>query len=204
MQNFISTNTIMIISLLCKKMPNLLNSIIQSSTVTKKPTLSARQIKEARLHPNTIVLQALTTAAIIQSALDSTNRKTEELSKQHAAIEKTLVDLISNEPKQGTTESPSNAIETLKQMLVGLKQTRKELESTKDNLQQELENLDEILPEQEKIWAQHRNRYIDQFIKELTEKNITLTEEEQTQLRNSGLTASNIKEQTENLEKLND
>lgn len=209
MQNFISTDTIMLISLLCKKMPNLFNSIVQCSSATNKPNknstaLSARQIKEARLHSNTIVLQALTTAALIQNALDTTNHKIEELLKQRTTIEKTLIDLLANEPKErSAAPETASSIEKLKQQLVDLNNMRKELESIKDDLQQELDNMDQILPKQKEIWTQHLNQYSDQLIKELGEQNITLSEEEQAQLRNSSLTASNIKEQTTNLENLN-
>jgi len=93
----------MLLSLLDKKVPNLLKYIVQYSTaqsgknIAQKPTkiLSSRQIQEACRHPNTVILQAINAVIAIQNALNATDAKIKELIKQRSTIENTLVSLLS-------------------------------------------------------------------------------------------------------------
>jgi hypothetical protein len=102
MPNFISTQTVMLISFLGKKMPNLLKYIVQYSTtqtgkdVPPKPTkvLSSQQIQEACQHPNAIIAQTLNTVVAIQGTLNAVETKVKELAKQRSMIESTLVSLL--------------------------------------------------------------------------------------------------------------
>lgn len=102
MPNFISTQTVMLISFLGKKMPNLLKYIVQYSTpqtvkdVPQKSTkvLSSQQIQEACQHPNAIIAQTLNVVVAVQSALNATETKIKELMKQRSTIESTLVSLL--------------------------------------------------------------------------------------------------------------
>jgi hypothetical protein len=103
MQNFISTETVVLLSLLGKKMPNLFKYIIQYSTPqsAKKVELkltksvSAQQIQEARKHPSGLISQTLVTVTTIQNLLNVTSKKIQELLEQRSAIENTLITLLS-------------------------------------------------------------------------------------------------------------
>lgn len=94
--NFISTTSIILLSTLRKRAPNLINGIIQcSSTIsnlakkTPAPTLalSSKQIQEACEHPSMIVKQTLGSIVILQDALNYTKNRANELAKQHQTIE---------------------------------------------------------------------------------------------------------------------
>ncbi len=104
MQGFISTETIVLLSLLGKKMPNLVKYILEYSTpktaksaiaINRSKMLSAKQIQEAARHPSDIIESTLRAISAVQTALSATNAKIEELTKQRAAIEKTLITLLS-------------------------------------------------------------------------------------------------------------
>lgn len=103
MLNFISSETVMVVSFVCKNMPNLFKYIVKCSTPSEKKVLpepsttmlAPEQIEAARKHPSTIALQALNTVAAIQNAINTTNAKIEELVKQRTIIENALVTLLS-------------------------------------------------------------------------------------------------------------
>lgn len=108
MHNLISTETVILISLLGKRMPNLFKYIVQYSTpqsgkkIVPKSTraLSSEQIEQARQHPNNIISEALSTIATIQAALNTTMVKTNELLEQRNKIENILVAILSTENKK--------------------------------------------------------------------------------------------------------
>lgn len=110
MQNFISTETIMLISMLSKKMPNLLKYINEyanpksAKNMAPNPTttLSPKQILEARHHPNGIILQTLGAILVIQNALNFANSKIEDLIKQRTKLENTLVTLLAINKGKGS------------------------------------------------------------------------------------------------------
>jgi len=107
-ENFVSTETMMTISLLCKRMPNLLKYIIQYSKPTTKKdvpalpvtVLSPQQIQEARSYPNTIIKEVLATAAIIQHVLNSANNKRKKIIEQRHILEEALIALLSIREKE--------------------------------------------------------------------------------------------------------
>lgn len=116
MENFISTQTAILLSFLLKKMPNLFRHILECSKEfnVNHPVsenilaaiLTTQQIQEARMHPNTIVLNSLDTLSAVQSALISTDKKLENLLHQRNKIENILVKLITiskenSEKKEG-------------------------------------------------------------------------------------------------------
>lgn len=109
MQSFISTEAAVLMSLLSQKMPNLFDCIVQCANPASTETddaestgkqLTAGQIKEARAHPNGIVLHALNAVATIQSALNSANKKIGELEKQRDIIKQQLAEQISAQQEQ--------------------------------------------------------------------------------------------------------
>ena len=111
MSEYISTGTVILVSLLCRKMPGLFKCISQYSTPSKKKNapspislLSAEQIQEARQHPSSIVQQALKAVAVVQGSLNASTSKLDILAQQRSNIEKTLTKLISLSKKE-TTES---------------------------------------------------------------------------------------------------
>ena len=193
--NAITTETLILLSFLMPKMPNLQKYIRQYSSAENKEgaKISPRLIKEARAHPNPMIVYALTTTAFIQSTLDTANHKIQELQEERNTIEKTLSSLISSDKK--TPELPANSVEQLKQMMIDINQKRKDLEFIKDNLQKELGEIDKMLPEKEKIWQEHWNKYCNEFTDELKKQEMDLNEEEKNQLQNMGLNATNIQEQ---------
>ena len=103
MQDFISTETVILVTFLCRNMPNLYRYIVQFSTPSKKRSstktstqkLSAKQIREARMHSNTIIQQALNAIATIQSTINTVDNKINKLVKQRSLIENTLLALLS-------------------------------------------------------------------------------------------------------------
>ncbi|MDR1057212.1 MAG: hypothetical protein LBL17_01365 [Coxiellaceae bacterium] len=103
MQDFISTDTTILITLLCKNIPNLYHYITAYSTSGRKgkkhtqqvPILSAQQIYEARMHASTVVRQVLNSIATIQGAINTVDNKIDKLVKQRKLIESTLLALLS-------------------------------------------------------------------------------------------------------------
>jgi hypothetical protein len=100
MEDFISTEAVILISILCRKMPELLKYILQYSTPVKKnnkpspiPLLSSQQIQEARLHSSAIIQQALKTIAAIQGTLNAAGSKLDSIAKQRSIIESILIKL---------------------------------------------------------------------------------------------------------------
>ena len=94
MDEFISTETAILISILCRKLQELSKYILQYSTAAEKtnesspiPLLSPQQIQEARLHPSAIIKQALKTIAITQSTLNAADTKLKAIAKQRETIE---------------------------------------------------------------------------------------------------------------------
>jgi len=105
MQGFISTDTVILVTLLCKNMPNLLYYIVHDSASKKQKKelaltaapkkLSAKQIYEASMHSNSIIRQALSAIAKIQSAINTVEHKIDNMVEQRALIENTLLKILS-------------------------------------------------------------------------------------------------------------
>lgn len=103
MLNLISTEIALVLTFLCKKMPNLFKYIIQYSTPREKNStsapypyvLSTQQIQAATLHPNTVIMHALSTILTIQIALNTANDKAKEIAEQRAILEKAIASLPS-------------------------------------------------------------------------------------------------------------
>ena len=133
MVNFISTEMVILLSLIGKKTPNLLQSIIQHSTSSNKKItpplpvtlLSSQQIQEAREHPNTIIIQALRTIAIIQDAANNVATKLNELTRQREIIEHALNLSLQTNNQEMPNTPPNNSSpnsKNLQQQLVNLNQ----------------------------------------------------------------------------------
>jgi hypothetical protein len=101
MSDFIPTENIILVSILCRKMPGLFKCILQYSTPPGKKAsastklLSAQQIQEARLHPSTTVQQTLKVIANIQSILKKASAKLDTIEEQRDILESTLTKLRS-------------------------------------------------------------------------------------------------------------
>lgn len=103
MQKPISTETVILITLLCKKMPNLFKYIVQYSVPKKQQQeistsshkLSAKQISDARNHSSTIIRQTLNTIANIQKAINTVDNKINNLLEQRSVVENTLLTILS-------------------------------------------------------------------------------------------------------------
>jgi len=100
MEDFISTEAVILISILSRKMPELLKYILQYSATAEKNNkpspislLSSQQIQEARLHSSAIIQQALKTIAIVQDELNAADTKLDSIAKQRSAIESILIKL---------------------------------------------------------------------------------------------------------------
>ncbi|EKD45892.1 MAG: hypothetical protein ACD_69C00089G0002 [uncultured bacterium] len=209
MQNFISTETITLLSTLYKIMPNLFGHIIQYSTTLGKKSSSSsttapsrQQIQEARLHPSTIISQALIAITAIQKALNITNNRLGELTKQRQALEKELTALLSADDQDTTKPADEDKTALLQKQLIALKETEKKLNSIADELQQKFRNLDQILSKQAAAWNKHSEEYFNTVSEQLEKSGISLTTEEKNRLRQVVSTDSSIIEARADLKKL--
>jgi hypothetical protein len=210
MPEFISTESVILISIWCRKMPELFKCIQQYSTASKKEAastpialLSAQQIQEARQHPSNFIRQALKTTAIIQIALNTSLVKLDALAKQRKRIESDLVALStlgSAKEDQGITIDKSIE-KKLQQQLVELRQAEKELESITSELDKKLDSINTILQQHSEEWSKHREEYFNQLAAQLETHDIVLTDEEKAELRRGSTTASSIQEKLSQLEK---
>ena len=100
MANFIPTENVVLVSILCRKMPGLFKYIQQYSTPPEKKSsasklVSAQQIKEASLHPSITIKQTLKVIANIQRSLKKASKKLDSIAEQRDTLESTLIKLRS-------------------------------------------------------------------------------------------------------------
>ena len=207
MANFISTYSTIELAFLCKKWPSLSKSISECSTsVGQKPLSppSSQQIQEARLHPSTIILQALSTFAAIQNALNASNEKIKVLLQQRGTIENALAKLISiDEQDKDKKHAHTGDMNRLQNQLLTLNQEKQKLESIKSELQKKFELINIMLPKDSKAWQEHREKYFAELATELLkEHKIVLTTEEKFELNRTSSTPTNTTETRDKLEKL--
>lgn len=100
MEQIISTETLILVTFLCGKMPNLLKYLKRDSfaedtneTDIKKTRVSVQEIQKAKQHPSDIIHQTLATAAVVQKALDATEYKIQDLLEKKEGLEESAKSL---------------------------------------------------------------------------------------------------------------
>ncbi len=111
MNDFISTETAILLSLLDKEMPNL-GEYINKYSALEKPQIQAdnaqlvkilsdEKISNARKHPSAIILYALNAVAKIYGALHNINHQVNDLVHEREKIENILIDFPPLKEKSG-------------------------------------------------------------------------------------------------------
>lgn len=195
MQNFVSSDTEILIALVGRTVPNLPKYITEYSGLpTTKPT---EQIIGARNHPNQIITGMLSQIARIQEALNKTNEKINKIIEQRTIVENTAVALMTA-PSTPETETASTK---LQEQLIKLNSAKNQLETTQSLLEDELAKVNATLAEEDSSWNQLNTKFISDLITQLEEepRNIALTPGEKENLRK--ITSNDIREKRELLER---
>lgn len=183
MDNFISTETVIVLVLFGKKIPRLLRAIIKYSApfpqrkleVAEMPILSGSQIQLARRHYSSVVLHGLSCFSSVYTAILGIKRKVEQFKIQREAIS----ELCGNATNQGKKANSDNRIDTLKRNTEALDQRERELEVIRNRLMELFKEIDEIVFEHDLAWEKHCQICINLLFKQLSERyHIFLTKEE--------------------------
>jgi len=221
MNNFISTPTVIFLSLLLDEMPNLATAIFKYAALGPLPEieirgmslLAAEHIQEARSHHNTIVVRALRTIAAIydlelavvnkskfvEDSLDILSSKLMELAGQSRILERTAE--ITKEDNQEKSSDLDRAIQDAQQQQKIFWEQEDELSELKEQTESLFVSVDELVAQHESLWQSHQQAIAQSLAKQLQKlHSIALTQEELASLRDD--TSRSIADKKEQLEKV--
>ncbi|MEI8055526.1 MAG: hypothetical protein WCH10_05990 [bacterium] len=200
-ENFVSSYTRILFSLLCPETPELRKYALQHSSKKDKSSLtsplSSAQFQEAYSYSSSIIQQHLETVAVAQSARNTAKTKLDIITDQRSLIETILTELHSRDI------SDDEIIAELHQQLHTLHASETDIEAILDKFKQELNGANKLLQKHDQEWQLHQEELYKQLITQLKDNDIALNDMEKTELHRSSVTTTNIQEKLNELKRLN-
>ncbi len=218
MQEFISTETIVMLSLIRNDMPNLWKCILRCSTSDiheknekrEKLTLSPSQVLEAQEHHSNIVANAFRVIAAIHRVSLEMTKRLNRTKLQWENIEENVIESMIDHEKvnemvdDGTDDAAPDFAndKKLDHNLTLLSSYEHELLTINDEFGKLLQSVDQLVAENELSWAKYHQQSTQNLVEQLKHSHgIILTQEEITELANDN--PRSIVEKKEELKKVN-